>query len=107
MERLVYSTIGLKSDPCEIRIVEMEKKFNKKFNEQLIIIENQRNRLDNQQEQINNQRAIIEELAWQIRDLRDSVRKCSEKISTKYNIEFHESDLRINIPKTIEPQAGK
>lgn len=107
MDRLIYTRMT-KSDSIEARLLsELEKKFSKKFNDQLFIIEKQRNRLDNQQDQINDQRAIIEELAWQIRDLRDSVRKCSEQMSSKQNVECSESQLKVNIPKTNEPQTGR
>lgn len=61
-------------------VSELRRKFNSKLDDQLFLIEQQRNRIEYQQQQIDDQRIIIEELAWQIRDLRDSVRQCSEKI---------------------------
>lgn len=82
-------------------ILELSQQFNRKFVDQSRIIRQQRDRLEFQQEQLNNQRAIIEELAWQIRDLRDSVRNCSEKISnthTEYPANCPEKQLKVHIP---------
>lgn len=64
----------------KVLVLQLAQQFNKKFDEQARVILDQCNRLDEQQQQIHNQRAIIDELAWQIRDLRDSVRKCSEQV---------------------------
>lgn len=61
-------------------VTELRRKFYRKLESQMFIIEQQRDRIDYQQRQIDDQRGIIDELAWQIRDLRDSVRQCTEKI---------------------------
>lgn len=57
-----------------------------KLKEQQEILQHQKNEFINQQKQIDEQQSIINELAWQIRDLRNSVRACSEKIDAKINI---------------------
>lgn len=59
---------------------ELHLKFNQKLDDHLFIIQQQRDRIDYQQQQIDSQRFLIEELAWQIRDLRDSLRKSDEKL---------------------------
>lgn len=85
----------------KLLILELSQQFNRKFEDQTRVIRQQRDRLESQQEQLHSQRAIIEELAWQIRDLRDSVRKFSEKISSvqsKYRANSPESHLKLNIP---------
>lgn len=69
----------------KLLVLQLAQQFNKKFDEQARTIVDQRDQLEAQQEQIHNQRAIIDELAWQIRDLRDSVRKCSERISNVHS----------------------
>lgn len=61
-------------------VTELRRKFCSKLENQMLIIEQQRDRIDFQQRQIDDQRSVIDELAWQIRDLRDSVRQCSEKM---------------------------
>lgn len=61
-------------------VTELRRKFYRKLENQMFIIEQQRDRIDYQQRQIDDQRGIIDELAWQIRDLRDSVRQCTEKL---------------------------
>lgn len=73
----------------KLLVLQLAQQFNKKFDEQARVILDQSNRLDEQQQQIHNQRAIIEELAWQIRDLRDSVRKCSEKVISNVHLNHH------------------
>lgn len=91
-------------------ILELSQQFNRKFEDQARIIRQQQDRLESQQQQLHNQCAIIEELAWQIRDLRDSVRKCNEKISnvvhSKQNVNSPESHLTLNIPETNH-RAGR
>lgn len=83
---------------------DFERKFRNKFDDHLHIIEKQRDRLDKQQEQLKYQRGIIEELAWQIRDLRDSVRECTEQIkSLKYD-ECRKSELRLHMPRINESE---
>lgn len=62
-------------------VTELRRKFYRKLENQIFIIEQQRDRIDYQQRQIDDQRIVIDELAWQIRDLRDSVRQCTEKIN--------------------------
>lgn len=57
-----------------------------KLKEQQEILHQQKNEFINQQKQIDEQQSIINELAWQIRDLRNSVRAFSEKIDAKINI---------------------
>lgn len=59
---------------------ELHQKFHRKLDDHLFIIQQQRDRIDYQQQQIDGQRFLIEELAWQIRDLRDSLRKSDEKL---------------------------
>lgn len=59
---------------------ELHQKCNRKLDDHLFIIQQQRDRIDYQQQQIDGQRFLIEELAWQIRDLRDSLRKSDEKL---------------------------
>lgn len=59
---------------------ELRQEFNRKLDDHLFIMQQQRDRIDNQQQQIDGQRFLIEELAWQIRDLRDSLRKSDEKL---------------------------
>lgn len=86
-------------------IAELRRKFNQKLDDQLFIIEQQRDRIDYQQQQINDQRVIIEELAWQIRDLRDSVRKCNENIRST-NIERSENKIN-TILVSIDPNETK
>lgn len=61
-------------------VTELRRKFHRKFENQMFVIDQQRVRIDYQQRQIDDQRVVIDELAWQIRDLRDSVRQCTEKI---------------------------
>lgn len=61
-------------------VTELRRKFYRKLENQKLVIEQQRDRIDYQQRQIDDQRVIIDELAWQIRDLRGSVRQCTEKI---------------------------
>lgn len=69
-------------DNTDITMVvrELHQKFNRKFDDHLFIMQQQRDRIDYQQQQIDGQRFLIEELAWQIRDLRDSLRKSDEKL---------------------------
>lgn len=57
-----------------------------KLKEQQEILQKQQNDIKNQQKQIDEQQSIINELSWQIRDLRNSVRACSEKIDAKMNV---------------------
>lgn len=59
----------------------LRRTFNRKLDDQLFIIEQQRERIEFQQHLIDEQKAIVDELAWQIRDLRDSVRQCCEKMA--------------------------
>lgn len=59
----------------------LRRTFNRKLDDHLFIIEQQRERIDFQQHLIDDQRAVVDELAWQIRDLRDSVRQCCEKVT--------------------------
>lgn len=59
---------------------DLHHKFNRKLDDHLFIIQQQRDRIDYQQQQIDGQRFLIDELAWQIRDLRDSLRKSDEKV---------------------------
>lgn len=61
-------------------VTELRRKFYRKLESQMFIIEQQRDRQEYQQRQIDDQRVVIDELAWQIRDLRDSVRQCTEKM---------------------------
>lgn len=61
-------------------VTELRRKFYRKLEKQMFVVEQQRDRIDYQQRQIDDQRGIIDELAWQIRDLRDSVRQCTEKL---------------------------
>lgn len=75
----------------QLLVLQLAQQFNKKFDEQARVIVDQRDQLESQQEQIHNQRAIIDELAWQIRDLRDSVRKCSERISNEHS-KYYDGD---------------
>lgn len=74
----------------KLLVLQLAQQFNKKFDEQARVIVDQRDRLNSQQDQIHNQRAIIDELAWQIRDLRDSVRKCSEQISNAVHSRYYD-----------------
>lgn len=91
-------------------VLKLRNEFNQKIEEQTDIIRKQRDRLEAQQEQIFNQRIIIEELAWQIRDLRDSVRKCSEQISNNVNAKYHvdtpENHLKLNIPEANDAKQS-
>lgn len=75
----------------KLLVLQLAQQFNKKFDEQARVIVDQREQLESQQEQIYNQRTIIDELAWQIRDLRDSVRKCSEQISNVH-LKYYDDD---------------
>lgn len=59
----------------------LRRTLNRKLDDHLFIIEQQRERIEFQQHLIDEQHAIVDELAWQIRDLRDSVRQCCEKMS--------------------------
>lgn len=65
-------------------ISEMKRSFNRKLDDHLFIIEQQNNK-------INEQAHIIDELAWQLRDLRDSVRQLGINLKTqcKCNYENH------------------
>lgn len=75
-------------------ISNLNRKFNKKIKEHM-------NRIERQQDQLNHQNGIIEELAWQIRDLRDSLRKCNEQISwpqSKYCVGCAKNRMKLNIP---------
>lgn len=86
----------------KLLILELSQQFNRKFEDQARTIRHQRDQLESQQLQLHNQSSIIEELAWQIRDLRDSVRKCSEKISnvqSTHHVNSPESYLKLNIPE--------
>lgn len=83
-------------------IAELHRKFNERYDDQLFIIEQQRDRIDYQQQQINDQRVIIEELLWQIRDLSDSVRRCSEFINK--NEKSVESPTKIGISEANKYQ---
>lgn len=86
-----------------VLITELDRRLHEKFDDQLFIIEQQRDRIDCQQQQINDQRVIIEELTWQIRDLTDSVRKCSEIIHR--NDKNMETNRKINISEANKPQT--
>lgn len=83
-------------------IFKLNKMFTDKLLDQAYIIKQQQNRMDRQQQQLNHQRAIIDELAWQIRDVRDSLRKCSEQMQSKNHAECPENHLKINIPTANE-----
>lgn len=64
-------------------ISEMKRSFNRKLDDHLFIIQQQNNKIDEQTQ-------VIEELSWQLRDLRDSVRQLSHKPSQcKCNYENH------------------
>lgn len=86
----------------KILILKLNKTFTDKLLDQAYIIREQQKRLDIQQQQLNQQRAIIDELAWQIRDVRDTLRKCSEQVQSKNHIECPENHLKINIPNATE-----
>lgn len=82
----------LKSE-LQLTISELNRKFNKKLKVHL-------NQIERQQYQINHQNGIIDELVWQIRELRDSVRKCNEQIScsqSKYCIECAKNHMTLDI----------
>lgn len=83
------------TNEIQLLVLQLAQQFNKKFDEQARVIVDQRDQLESQQEQIHNQRAIIDELAWQIRDLRDSVRKCSEGISNVHS-KYYNADYDDN-----------
>lgn len=87
-------------------VTEMRRKLNRTMDDQIFMIEQQRDRIDYQQQQINDIRVIIEELAWQIRDLRDSVRRCNETVSSSSQQCSDHSETEnlseINIPTAIE-----
>lgn len=50
----------------------MKKSFNRKLDDHLFIIQQQQNKIDQMSH-------IIDELSWQLRELRDSVRQVNEK----------------------------
>lgn len=87
-------------------ILDLNRKLSERFDDHLNLIEQQRYRLERQQEQLSHQCLIIDELAWQIRDLRDSVRKCSEQISNQKCKKCNEClgiyHAKLTIPKTDE-----
>lgn len=84
----------LKSEFYET-ITELNRKFIRKLKEHL-------NRIEQQEIQLHRQNGVIEELAWQIRDLRDSLRECNERVSRpssrEYCIECAKSRMKLNIP---------
>lgn len=86
----------------KILILKLNKTFADKLLDQAYIIKQQQNRLDIQQEQLNQQRAIIDELAWQIRDVRDTLRKCTEQMQSQEHVECPGNHLKINIPNAKE-----
>lgn len=63
------------------RITRLERKFQQTMDDQLFIIEQQRDRIDHQQQQLDDQRILIEELTWQFSEFRDSAQKCNENVS--------------------------
>ncbi|XP_055296903.1 uncharacterized protein LOC129565741 isoform X2 [Sitodiplosis mosellana] len=74
--------------------------LSRKFNQQL---RNQSDQIERQQGELNHQCDIIKELSWQIRDLRDSVRKCNDQISwqqSKNCIDCAKNRMTLNIPTT-------
>lgn len=89
----------------KLLVLQLAQQFNKKFDEQARVILDQRNQLDEQQQQIHNQRAIIEELAWQIRDLRDSVRKYSEKVISNVHSNHHTSTTTTNTLTAVKSNS--
>lgn len=93
----------------QLTISELNRKFNKKLKVHL-------NQIERQQDQVNHQNGIIDELVWQIRELRDSVRKCNEKIlctQSMYCIECAKNRMTLDIPtmsnntKQSDHVAGK
>lgn len=86
----------------KILILKLNKTFTDKLLDQAYIIKQQQKRLDTQQQQLHEQRAIIDELAWQIRDVRDTLRKYSEQTQSKNHVECPENHLKINIPNAKE-----
>lgn len=74
-----------------VYVSSLRRTFNRKLDDHLFIIEQQRERIELQQHLFDEQRTVIDELAWQIRDLRDSVRQCCEKMA-----EFEMNQTRRN-----------
>lgn len=68
-------------DELIVYISGMRRAFQRKVDDHTFIIDQQRDRIEYQQHLIDDQRMVIDELAWQLRDLRDSVRQCCEKIA--------------------------
>lgn len=90
-------------------VVQLNRKFNR-------YMRNQSHQIERQQDELNHQCGVIEELAWQIRDLRDSLRKCNDQISrlqSKYCVECAKNHMKLNIPAanrahpTSEHVAGR
>lgn len=65
-------------------VTEMRRSFNRKLDDHLFIMQQQNERIDKQMRFIEEQKEVIDELAWQIRDLRASIRQVKE--SNKNNI---------------------
>lgn len=63
------------------RMVRLERKFQQTMDDQLFIIEQQRDRIDHQQQQLDDQRILIEELTWQLSAFGESMQKCNESVS--------------------------
>lgn len=63
-------------DELVVYVAGLKKTFNRKLDDHLFIIQQQNQRLDDQNR-------LIDELAWQVRDLRSSVRQVSDKLKER------------------------
>lgn len=84
-----------------VYVTELRRTFNHKLDDHLYIMDEQNRQIEQQMRIIDEQKQVVDELAWQIRDLRASVRKVSEqKGSCVCNYENHEPRLRMT--KTLD-----
>lgn len=61
-------------------VAKLERKLQRTMDDQLFIIEQQRDRIDHQQHQLDDQRILIEELTWQLHELNESIKKCNANV---------------------------
>lgn len=68
-------------DELIMYVTDLRHSFTRKLDDHLCIIQDQNDRIRNQQRTIAEQKEVVDELAWQIRDLRDSVRRVKESVA--------------------------
>lgn len=87
-------------DELILYISNMKRSFNRKLDDHLFIIQQQNNKIDEQCQ-------IIDELGWQLRDLRDAVRQLSAKQNAQCACHYENHKPSIRAAKQQQPSNQK